>query len=273
MSWRDYARVLATFWHNALIREMSLRGHFWMTAITRGFWFAAQMLLFQIIYGQVAEINTWSRYEFYAFMATGMIINSITETFFLPNCAAFAEAIRTGNLDFILLKPMDTQFLVSFDKIDVSSLSQLLFSVSLLGISLWNLGLPFGPLEVFFYLLLLGASIAFLYSLMITLAALSVWFGRNQGLYDFWFYVTIFARYPRDIYRGGHIWGGEVLYAVFSYVVPILLVVTVPVQVLIQKVLSPSWLVLLMPALSLGALLVSRGIFQFALRNYRSAGG
>ncbi len=44
--------------------------------------------------------------------------------------------------------------------------------------------------------------VAMMYSLMITLAATSVWLGQNQTLYDFWFYITNFSRYPMEIYRG-----------------------------------------------------------------------
>ena len=41
-----------------------------------------------------------------------------------------------------------------------------------------------------------------MYSLMIILAAASIWLGRNQTLYDFWFYITNFSRYPMEIYAG-----------------------------------------------------------------------
>ena len=41
-----------------------------------------------------------------------------------------------------------------------------------------------------------------LYSVMIGLAATSIWLGRNQSLYDFWFYITNFSRYPMEIYEG-----------------------------------------------------------------------
>ena len=36
---------------------------------------------------------------------------------------------------------------------------------------------------------------------MIVLAATSIWLGRNQSLYDFWFYITNFSRYPMEIYE------------------------------------------------------------------------
>ena len=110
----------------------------------------------------------------------------------------------------------------------------------------------------------------FFYSLMIALASTTIWFGRNQGLYDFWFYITIFARYPREIYRGESLFA-LALYNVFSYMLPILLVVTVPAQVLLSKTLDPTWIALVGVAGAGAGLVVSRAIFKRALMSYRSA--
>lgn len=271
-----YGRVLWMFLRNSLVREMTFRGNFVITVLTRAFWFAAQLTLFEIIFSSlssgdrsVSTINDWSRYEYFAFMATGMLINAVIETFFMPNCANFSELIRTGNLDFALLKPIDTQFLISFEKIDLAMLNQILLAGSLLVYSLYQLDLSITLTNVAMYLLLLGVGVTFLYSLMIALASTSVWFGRNQGLYDFWFYVTIFARYPRSIYSGSP--AGEVLRGVFTYVLPILLVVTVPARVLLGKALEPSFLTLIAMFAAIAGLVISRKIFHWSLRNYRSA--
>ena len=53
------------------------------------------------------------QYEFLAFLATTLFINSLVQAFFMPNIEEFSELMRTGGLDFALLKPIDTQFLVS----------------------------------------------------------------------------------------------------------------------------------------------------------------
>jgi ABC-2 type transport system permease protein len=279
-----YGRVFGTFFRNSLVREMSFRGNFIITVLTRAFWFAAQLTLFAIIYGKVGHINDWSRWEYFAFMATGMLINAVVETFFMPNCANFSELIRTGNLDFALLKPIDTQFLVSFEKVNVAMLNQLLLAGGLLGYSVYRLSLEspgqyhIGLPQVALYVALLACGVAFFYSLMIALASTSIWFGRNQGLYDFWFYITVFARYPRSIYGGsGDGWTpGDVLQVAFTYVIPILLVVTVPARVLLGKVFQDEPGLLFRLTLYTGAaavmsLFVSRWIFQWSLRQYRSA--
>jgi ABC-2 type transport system permease protein len=214
-------------------------------------------------------IDDWTRPEYFAFLATGMLINSLVETFFMPNCANFSELIRTGNLDFALLKPIDPQFLISFEKMELAMLNQALLALALLGYALVRIGGPIDPLRAAMYVLFVCVGVAFFYSLMLILASTSVWFGRNSGLYDFWFYIIIFARYPREIYSGSL--AGEALQFTFSFLIPILLVVTVPSRVLLAKILTPSWLTLVALAAAALGLIVSRGVFRWSLRAYRSA--
>ncbi len=269
----NYLRVWMTFLRNSAVREMSFRGNFLINGVTRGFWFAAQLTLYEIIYRNVDAIQGWQREEYFAFMATGMLINSIIEMFFMPNCAHFSELIRTGNLDFALLKPIDTQFLISCEKVELSMLNQMLFSVALLTYGLIGIGEPVSAMQVAAYLSFVLVGVMFFYSLMIAVASMSVWLGRNQGLYDFWFYITVFARYPRNIYDGvddSRIEPGEVLQSAFTYIVPILLVVTIPAEV-IGKSLESWTLPLVSLTASLAGLVAARLIFQWSLKSYRSA--
>ena len=271
----SYRRVWLTFLSNALVREMTFRGNFLVTLLTRTFYFAAQVVLFEIIYGAVDTVGDWTRPEYFGFMATGLLVNALVETFFMPNLSEFSELIRTGNLDFALLKPIDTQFLVSFQKVEVAQLGQVLLALGLLGYSVDSLGLwhglfttPAGWGQVLLYVLLVGCAAAFFYSLMVCLAAASVSMGRNTGLYDFWFYVTVFARYPRDIYSGGP--AAALLSAAFTYVVPILLVVTTPARVAVKGAFEWPFVLACLLAAG-GGLLVSRAVFARSLRGYRSA--
>lgn len=264
-----YARVWTAFLRNAWSREISFQGNFLVTIITSLFWFGVQIVLFDLIYRQVPLIKDWNREEYFAFIATGMLINSVVEVFFMPNCAQFSELIRTGNLDFALLKPIDTQFLVSSEKMDLGTLIEVVMAGSLLGYALSERGTPPTWTAAAMYVLLVISAICFFYSLMISLAALSIFFGRNQGLLDFWFYVTIFARYPSSIYSGSP--AGEIIRFTFSYVLPILLVITVPARVLLGKLLEPTWVSGLALASGVVSLLVARAVFQWSLRYYRSA--
>lgn len=252
---------------------MTFRSNFFINVLTRAFWFGAQITLFEIIYRNVDSIHGWSRPQYFAFMATGMLINSIVEALFMPNCAHFSELIRTGNLDFALLKPIDTQFLVSCEKMDLAMINQMLLALALLSYSLFKVGAPISPMQVLSYFVFVGVGVAFFYSLMIAVAAMSVWMGRNQGLYDFWFYITVFARYPRNIYDGidaARIEPGELIQSAFTYVIPILLVVTVPAEVIARGLSDWTFPLIGLGVTSLG-LVASRRVFLWSLRSYRSA--
>ena len=271
----NYRWVWLTFVRNALIREMTFRGNFLITVMTRALWFCSQILLFKIIFHNVQHITPgWNEYQYFAFMATGMLINALVEALFMPNMANFSELIRTGNLDFALLKPIDTQFLISFEKMDLAMLNQILLSIGLLIYAISNL--PTGTEvrvtagSVALYVLFVVVGVTILYSLMISLASTAIWFGRNQGLYDFWFYITVFARYPRSIYQTATP-AGDVIRFVFTFILPILVVVTVPSRVLLDTLGNQSWLAGVGLAAAGVGLVVSRMIFTWSLRSYRSA--
>ncbi len=265
-----YWRVWLMFLKVSLSREMIFRLNFLIEVVTTCFWIAAQLLLFQIIFGHVKHIRDWSQPEYYGFMATGMLINAFVEMLFMPNCANLSEQIRTGNLDFALVKPIDTQFFVSFQTVDMSLLAQVAVSLGLLAYSVTASHVTVTLVSALMYVFLVAVAVGFFYGMMIALASAAVFMGRNQGLYDFWFYVTSFARYPGDMYRQGFV--GEIFWFGFSFIIPILLVVTVPSRVFLQKSLSPNgWVVVIAPVLTALTLWGSRRVFLWSLSHYRSA--
>ena len=277
----SYWRVFLIFARNSLVRDMMFRTNFLIEAISSLSWAIMNVGLYWIIFEHTTSIGRetgWGKYEFFVFMGTTWIINSIVQAFFMPNSEEFSELIRTGGLDFALLKPIDTQFLISLRKVSWSSLSNLLLGIVLLVLSLSQLTTrpqdpwEFQPEILLLYPLYVACGVAILYSLMICLAATSVWLGRNQTLYDFWFYITNFSRYPMEIYARG--WGLPLLF-IFTFVIPVLVVVNVPARLLAQP-LDPragwEWplagFTLLATVMSV---LFSRWVFQKSLLAYRSA--
>jgi ABC-2 type transport system permease protein len=113
-----------------------------------------------------------------------------------------------------------------------------------------------------------------MYSVMIILASTSIWLGRNQNLYNFWFYITNFYRYPMEIYQRNGI--GMALWGTFTFVIPILVVSNIPARVLAQPLGTPwkmwEWGLAGFAILAtIWSLLASRWVFKKALLSYRSA--
>lgn len=127
---RSYLRVVATFARNSLVRDMTFRGNFLIDVFTSMGWVAMNLAFYVLIFEYTSMIgqNTgWGKYPFLLFFATALLINSLVQAFFMTNADELSDLVRTGSLDFVLLKPMDTQFLVSLRRIEWSSLANLAF--------------------------------------------------------------------------------------------------------------------------------------------------
>mgnify|MGYP001821866145 CR=1 FL=1 len=277
----NYGEVFLTFARNSLVRDMTFRTNFIIQCVSSIGWTLMNVGFYLIIFqytNTIGQDSGWDREKFFLFIATTWFINSLVQAFFMPNAQEFSELIRTGGLDFALLKPIDTQFLISFRRIDWSALSNFAAGLVIAVVCLQELATrevnPMIPslLSVLLYLVFIGCGAMIMYSLMISLSATSIWLGRNQTLYNFWFYITNFSRYPMEIYNRG--WGRP-LFGLFTFVVPVLLVVNVPAR-LLAKPLDPradwEWLLVLWAVVAtVLSCLASRWVFKKALLSYRSA--
>lgn len=276
-----YFSVFLTFAKNSLVRDMTFRTNFVIECISSLSWIAMNLGFYLLVFQHATMIGKdsgWGRHEFFVFLATTWIVNSLVEMLFMNNCEEFSELIRTGRLDFALLKPIDTQFLISLQRIEWSAVPNLLSGLLLLFVSVWHLSTGEGehvvlsPWMVVMYPLYIFCGVALLYSLMISLAATSIWLGRNQSLYDFWFYITNFSRYPMEIYTGTY---GTPLRIAFTYILPVMVVINVPARILAQPLRGDDPLTLqlaiLAPIMTVVCLMLSRMVFVQALKSYRSA--
>jgi ABC-2 type transport system permease protein len=266
----SYLRVFATFARNSLVRDMTFRANFLIDSVTSLAWVAMNLGFYLLIFRYTDHLSTgWREYEFFAFIATTVIINSLVQTFFMPNASEFSELIRTGNLDFALLKPIDTQFLISLEKIEWSGLANFVFALVLLGYSVAHLDHSVTVVQGLLYAVYVLCGVAMMYSVMMVMSSASVWLGRNQSLYDFWFYITNFSRYPMEIYRGPI---GDPLRWTFTFIIPILIVVNVPARLMAWPLAAQQWSLVIYALLATVAVLaMSRWLFLRALASYRSA--
>jgi ABC-2 type transport system permease protein len=267
-----YLVILGTFARACLVRDMTFRANFLLECLTSLGWMSMNLAFYLLVFTFTPEIGRgtgWTREPFFAFVATGLIINAIVQALFMPSAEELTEMVRTGGLDGVLVKPLDAQFLLSLHRVDFSALANGIVGLVLLGwaVSRFQSSPPAAAWLVYPLLVLCG--VAILYALVIMLAAATIHMGRNQSLYDFWFYLTNFSRYPAEIYAGP--WGGP-LRAVCTFVVPFLLVVNVPARVIAQPFAGHAWWpVAGMIAAAAASLVASRWFFQRSLAKDRSA--
>jgi ABC-2 type transport system permease protein len=112
----SYLKVFLIFARNSLVRDMTFRANFLIDTFTSIAWMGMNLAFYTLIFQYTPMLGAdsgWGKYEFFLFLATTLLVNSIVQALFMTNADEFSELIRTGSLDFALLKPIDTQFLVS----------------------------------------------------------------------------------------------------------------------------------------------------------------
>ena len=259
-----YLRVARSFAVNCLVRDMSFRADFLMRMVTDLMWYVMLVFFYHIIFTRMtSEIAGWTYDRMLVLLGTVYAGNKLFQGFFLGNCNELSEQIRTGNLDFVLLKPINPQFMVSLRYIDYSSLINVPVGLAMVVYGAVRLGIDFSPIVWAEYLLLLGAGVVILYALMFMLASTSVWMVRNEGLTMLYFSTTSFARYPAEIYRLR--W----LSVILTYVIPMVVVANSPAKVLFGDL--QAWAAGYAVAAAIVLLWLSNRFFVLALRSYRSA--
>jgi ABC-2 type transport system permease protein len=190
-------------------------------------------------------------------------IQQLFQAFFLINCTNLSELIRTGKLDFLLLLPVNTRFVVSLRQVDLGAFVNATFAVAVMVFAARQIPLVPSLLQVAGFLVLCVAGVLIHYSLMFLLASISFWTVRAQGIV--WGYYNLFniARLPDEAFRG-------LFKAFFTFALPMLLVANVPVKLLVHKLSSPLEMLVLvgMGAVCLAA---SEGVWRISVRHYTSA--
>jgi ABC-2 type transport system permease protein len=249
-----------------LTRELAFRGNFLVKVSVEVLWLAILVAFFRTVFARTSTIAGWNEPQYFFFVGCFFALNGLIEMLFLDNCNEFAELVRTGDLDGLLLKPIDEQFLITCRRIDWGTAPNVLMGAAVMAVSLVKLGWHFEFARVLTFLATFVCGTAIAYSFMLFLTSLSVWMVRNQSLMEMWWLFSSVARYPKEIFVGR--WA-EPLGIFFTFFVPILVVVNVPANTMV-RVLDPAMVGFLI-AVTVGLLWLSRRFFQHALRSYRSA--
>ncbi|MBI2926439.1 MAG: ABC-2 family transporter protein [Verrucomicrobia bacterium] len=263
MNVRRYAGIYAMLWRNSVVREMGFKANFLLWIVVELLWFALQLTFVGVLYLHTESIGSWTKWQVVMLIGGSQFIQQLFTAVFLTNCAQLSEHIRTGRLDFLLLLPVNTRFMISFRQVDLGSFVNATAALGVMAYAARQLHLTPSLAQLVGFLLLVVVGLLIHYSLMFALASTSFWTVRAQGIV--WGYYNLFniARLPDEAFRG-------LFKAFFTFAIPMLLVSNVPVRVLADKLNSPRDLLLLV-AMSAVCFLSSEWVWRTSVRRYTSA--
>lgn len=257
---KRYLHTLYLFWSVAIAAEMEYRANFFVACITSLFTLGGAVFTLFLLYQGGYEMGGWSWQAALVVMAAYTLLDGIQGTVLAPNRTRITEFVREGTLDFVLLKPIDSQFWLSLRTFSPWGLPNVVLGLVMLFYAGSQLGL--GPVDYARGLvpLLLGAVV--LYAIGYMLATLTIWYVKLFNITMAMSALLEAGKYPVSAY--------PVAYRVFfTAVLPVAFMTTVPARAVLGEA-SMAWLAGL-AAVAAASFFAARAFWRLALRSYTSA--
>lgn len=256
------ARVTLVHWKLGAEYEVQYRMNFVLQIVQSAVRLATGIIAIQLVFGFTTRLGGWSEPELYAVLGIHVLLGGLLATFVLPNMFSFMYEVREGELDFALMRPVDSQMFISTRQIGFWSIVDVIVGVVVLGWAFAELSGAIGAIDLALFGIGLACGALILYSVWLAFTTTAFWLIDTDdmatiitGLYDA-------GRWPIRIYP---LW----LQGALTAVVPLGVAITVPAEALTDR-LTPGAMVtlLVVTAVSVAA---SRAYWLYGVRNYSGA--
>ena len=165
---------ISPFVRNCLRQAAEFKTNFWANVVTNLGWMASLIVLIAIIYRNTDSVAGWNKAEMLVLFGTYTIMRGISNTLFYSNLSQLPTFVRKGTMDWILTKPVNSQFYVSLRYLEFSDLGQSVGGIFILiyGIAKLHLTHSPTPLDSFLFCMMLLSSIVLFYSITLLLMTL-----------------------------------------------------------------------------------------------------
>ena len=257
-----YGRSLVCFWSTSLEAELEYQLNLVVELCSVLGNLAGSLLVLSLLAGPSRQLGGWSWNSALVVLGVYTLLDGFTSCLLQPNLSRIVHHVQNGTLDFVLLKPIDSQFWLSTRSVSPWGLPAMAAGLVLMawGAIQADHQPHAGDVLLAAGLLLSGALI--LYSLWFLLAGLSIWFVKVWNATEVLRYTLVAGRYPITAYPPG-------LRVLFTVVLPVVFLTTVPAQALLGRA-SLHWVAGSL-ATAVLCLLGTRRFWQWALRHYTSA--
>ncbi|TMQ16679.1 MAG: ABC transporter permease [Deltaproteobacteria bacterium] len=258
-----YLRLFALQFRISAASAMAYRANFLIEGAMSVMWMALTLLPLIVVFDRAqGEIAGWDRASALIVMAYFMGIHAVLEGIITPSLVDLVEKIRSGSFDYVLLKPVDAQAMISASRYEPWKVFDLLGALALVVYALAQRGHapPLPQLAV--GVALFGSGVLAAYALWMLCAAASFWVVRLDNLMYLLGSIFDIARWPVQMFP--RVWR-----LVFTFIIPVAVMTTFPAMALLGTLHAARTLATLGGALVL--LIASRLVWRTAIRSYTSA--
>lgn len=222
----------------------------------------AELIGLWTIFSNTQALAGWNVYQLLALLGVFRVMTGLIGMVIAPNMRLLMENVREGTLDFVLIKPINSQFYTSTRRIVVWRITDILLGLGMVAYAAFALSGEIRLRDALLFAILLFAGLITIYSFWLVLATLAFWFTKVSNIEMVFWNVFEAGRYPISIYRR---W----IRVALTYVIPLAFLTTIPAGALVGKSNAPTAAVsLLVAAVSL---VLASLFWNYGLRRYSGA--
>ena len=256
--------LIKSFLRTSIQEDLAYRSNFWIKLLHSILNLIVAFSAILILFTQIEAINGWSFQSTVGVLAVYLIVSALRDLFIGPSLeklAGMGQEILNGQFDFSLIRPVNIQFLVTFSKWRIFATLDLFLGVGVFLYALFSTSNTTTWTSWVLFGIALTAGIIVLYALLLGLCSIAFW---SPGFMITWLFDALFqlARYPIGIYP-------PLVRIVLTWIIPIGLITTVPVQALNAEI--GIGMVLLSLSISLLLFIFSSWLFRQGVNRYQSA--
>lgn len=257
-----YARVYGAFVRTCVIREMSFRGHFLLLSFSNASWTILSLAFAGFLFRNLQQVAGWDLDRMIVLTGTFSLVLGTLDCLFQTNMARLSEQVNRGELDYVLTKPIDSQFYVSTRYLNLNEIPSIVIALTTVITGINRLGISPSVWDVFTYVFMVVCAIVTFYGIWFASVTLALWTGRINNIAYLLLPIAELGRLPADIYQGGFRF-------LFTAIVPVVLISTAPSRAILG-LMDPAMLVLAL-IWSLLAVWGSHSFWRYSLSRYTSA--
>ncbi len=257
-----YARLWWRFVLMAFVREMEYRVNFLVGVLEGIAQLALAVLTFALLYSYTDEIAGWSQAEALMLVGIYRVADGLLALQVRPNMFRIPEYVARGDLDFYLLRPVSSQFLVSLRWLRLPEVVNVLIGLALAVYAGERAGVDWSAASVLSATVLVACSLVILYAIWFASVTLSLWLVKLDQHAWIFYAGWETARYPVSYFKG-------LVRTLLTFVFPVAFATTFPTEALLGR--FDSRLLLVGVALAAGSLFLTHRFWTYALRHYSSA--
>lgn len=259
---RKYFRIYSMFLKLNFSTLVAYRSNFMNSVVSSIAWGLFSVFNIVILTSRVSSVFGWKREEIIILTAAFNILVGVFHTVFSRNFERITKLTNFGDLDRVLLFPIDSQFAVSFWVVNYAGLARIPIGIGLLTYLLQQLRVSISWQQFVSFGLLLLIGLTLQYAIWFLVSTLTIWFTRLSNVVEVMYSVTGMARLPREMFQ-------QLADYIFVFLLPITLIIVTPVKTLFHQANTLEILALI--SVTCFFFYTSRKFWKFALRYYTSA--